>query len=158
VRARHGDRVAAPFLRRQKCFSGTLEPEDVHTRYSGIGKLFAKLRRNGSEVFADDDGAVPMGFKCDEPEQVIDRVAQIRALTRLRAVRHQPQPRQTHHVIDPDTAGVPERRAQRREERFEAARNERARRKSRKAPVLSARIEQVGRCADIQARQQVFLT
>ena len=47
--------------------------------------------------------------------------------------------------------------AQGRDERLEAARQQRLRREAGQAPVLAARVEQIGRRADVQAEQQVLL-
>src|ERR1044072_4108894 len=50
-----------------------------------------------------------------------------------------------------------QRRAQRRDERLEAARDQRLRREARQTPVLSPWVEEIGRRADAQAGQQILL-
>ena len=76
-------------------------------------------------------GAMAMRLQRDQPQHVVERIGQIRAVGGRGAMRHQPEPRQPHDVIDPHAAGVAQRGAQRREERLEAARDQRLRRKCR---------------------------
>ena len=59
----------------------------------------------------------------------VERIGRIGAVGRIRAFRHQPQPRQPHGVVDAQAAGVAQHRAQRGDER----------RRSRRPPGRAAR-------------------
>ena len=70
----------------------------------------------------------------DEPHEIVDRIAQVGAVARRAAVRHDPHPREAEHVIDADAARMRERRAQQLDERHEALRPQRGGRPSRPTP------------------------
>src|SRR6202035_609865 len=60
-------------------------------------------------------------------------------------------------MVDAYAAGVAHASAQCREERLEAAGNERTRRERGEAPALAERIERIGRSTDVQADEKVVL-
>ena len=96
-----------------------------------------------------------MRFEGEQPQHVIERIADIGALGRRASLRDQPQPHQAHRMIDPHSAGVAQACPQGGEERLEAGVDERVRRKADKAPILSRHIEAVRWRADAEAGQQI---
>ncbi len=151
VRRRHADRVRAPVSRRaESAMLIPLEPEYVHSRHAALGQTNAKLRRHGSKILADHHCAMAMGFERDEIEKVVERIAKIGALQRVRAFRDDPEPHQAHDVIDADAARVAERRLQRGDEGLIAGAGKRLRGKGRQAPILALAVDLVRRRADAE--------
>lgn len=129
------------------------EPERAQADDAARGDPRAEIRRHGAEILADDDRAMPERFERGEPQQIVARIAQVRAVARRRAVAHHPQPREAEHVIDANASRVREARAQTFDERREAPRAQRRRRPRGDAPCLAARVERIGGRADRQAAQ-----
>ncbi len=73
----------------------------------------AEAFRHGAKVLADDDRLVAVGFQRQQPQQVVHRVAQIGAVGRSLAPRHQPEPLQPHGMVDAHPAGMAQAGAQR---------------------------------------------
>ena len=96
------------------------------------------------EVFADHDCLVPLGFQCKQTQQIVEWVRQVSAIDRRAALRYQPEPRQTHRMVDAHTTCVTQCRAHCCEERREATIDQGTRRKPGQSPVLAIRIELIG--------------
>lgn len=161
VRAGHGHRGGRPRLRRAERRLGprivALEPQDAHAEQARVGQLFAQARRHGAEIFADDDAAVAPRLQCDQPQQVAQRIPQVHAVQRPRAVGNHPQPHQPQHMVDAHAAGHGHHGPQHLEESGEALRAHRARAEGGEPPALSLRVEHVRRRAHRQADQQILL-
>ena len=157
MRGRHRDRIAAPSGRREKRLSSALEPEHVHAGDAGLGEPLAERRLDRAEVFGDHHRTMAMRLERQQAQEIVDRIGEISAVLGGRALRNQPEARQAHRVIDAHAAGMRHGGAQGRDERLEAVRDQGLRREAGQAPILPARVEQIGRRADIQAEQQVLL-
>ena len=58
------------------------------------------VRRNRSEVFADDERAMTHALERDDAEQVVGRVAHVGAVSAGEAVGDPEQTEETEHVVD----------------------------------------------------------
>ena len=77
-----------------------------------IGDLVAKALRHGAEVFADHDAAVSDAFLRGHRQQRLERHLDVDAVACAETVRHQIEPLQPEHMVEPDGAGVAHRGAQ----------------------------------------------
>ena len=89
-----------------------------------------------------------MALQGHDAQQIVGRIADVPALPRMLAVGNPPQAEEAHHVIDPQSAGVPQRGPDRLDERLVGGRAEPGGGKRRQLPVLAVGIEGVGRGAD----------
>ena len=99
--------------------------------------------------------AASAGERADHQPVVVPDVG---AAVGRHAFRHPPQPHQAHHVVYPQAASVPERRAEQVGERPGAGCGKALRMPRRLRPVLPALVEPVGRRTDADpAHQQVLV-
>jgi hypothetical protein len=80
-------------------------------------QAFAEAGRNRAEILADHDGFMPPRLERDQPQQVVERITQVRAVLCAFAVGHEPETPQAENVIDTDSARERERGAQHIDER-----------------------------------------
>ena len=86
-----------------------------------------------------------MALQGHDAQQIVGRIADIPAFLRMLAVGNPPQAEEAHHVIDPQTAGMPQHGPDRLDERLVGGRAELGGGKGRQLPVLAVGIEGVGR-------------
>ena len=134
-----------------------LEPQHAHPEDARLLQLVREAVRDGAEVLAENDGAVADALQRDQPEEVLQREGEVGAFGRGRPVRHDPEPREAHDVVDPHAAGVAHRGAHHLQVSAEAVPDEAARRERGEAPALPTGAEQVRRRPDGQAHQSLGL-
>ena len=125
---------------------------------AGDLQCLAESRRQGAEVLTYNDRGMALRFQRQQTQQIAERVRQIRTVGGVSAVRDQPKPRQPHGMIDAHATGVAQRRAQRRQEWREPTGGQGAGREAGQLPVLTERIEQIGRCPDSEATEDIALS
>ena len=108
--------------------------------------------RHRAEIFADHDAAVG-GFPRGHRQQRLERHLHIDAVAGAEAVRHQIEPLQAEHMVEPDRAGVAHRGAQHVAVRREGLLLQPGGVEAGKAPGLAGRVERVGRRADAEWRE-----
>ena len=92
------------------------------------------------------------------PSSASSGIVHIGALARRQAGGHEIQPAETQHVIKTDRAGVARRRLDHRAKWCEVARGKTRAVEARKSPVLSRRVEDIGRRTDRKlARDRILL-
>ena len=113
-----------------------------------IRHLFAKALRHGAEVFADHHAAMRHAFLRGRSQQRLERHLHIGAFIGGKTVRHQIEPLQAQHMVEPDRAGVPHRRPQHRPERLKRLQLQTGGVEAGEAPILAGDVQLVGRRAD----------
>ena len=106
VRRGHRDRIGAPCVGARKRLASRSNHSTSMPAMPASRQRGAKAGRHGAEVLADHDGAVAMRFQRQQPQQIVERIGEIGALGRRRAVRHEPEAHQPHGVVDAHAAGV----------------------------------------------------
>ena len=115
-----------------------------------IGHLLAKTFRHGAEIFADHHAAMLHAFLRGRRQQRLERHLHIDAVVGGKAVRHQIEPLQAQHMIEPDRAGMAHRGPQHLAIRLERLQFETGGVEAGEAPVLAGGVERVRRRADGQ--------
>ena len=115
-----------------------------------IGHLLAKTFRHGAEVLADHDAALRHAFLRGRRQQRLERHLHVDAVGGGEPVRHQIEPFQAKHVIEPDRAGMAHRGPQHLAVRLERLQLQPGGVEARKAPVLAGGVERVRRRTDAE--------
>jgi len=148
VRADAHQRVAWIGLRRRHLAIGLFLKKQWAVREQPRGiQLGAQIGRHRAEVLADHQAFAPAALGGQHGEQIVRRVVHVTALVCLGAARDPVQARERHDVVHAQRAAGGHVGAQQLDERAVAGSLQRARRVRRQAPVLSFRIELVGRRA-----------
>src|SRR6185437_7956626 len=144
--------------RQRRIVRGALEPAPVAFEAEHLGRENAPLleragdfRRNGAEVFADDEGAVALTLEGEDAEEVDGGIPNVRAGYAGTVIRNPEQAEQPEYVVDAQRAGMLEGAAQQVDEVAIAVAPQGARVERWKAPVLPAHGERIGRRADAGA-------
>ena len=83
-----------------RAFFRAFEPEHADAEQTVFLQAFAKAGRNRAEILADHNGLMPPRLERDQPQQVVERITQVRAVLRALAVGHEPETPQAENVID----------------------------------------------------------
>ena len=109
MRGGHRRGVARPVARgAEAAVLLLLEPQHLHAEDAGLLHPAMEALRQGAEILADDDGPVAVRFEGEQAHQVVDRIAQVGALARAGAARHDPEPLQPHGMVDAHAARMAE--------------------------------------------------
>ena len=82
----------------------------LHAVDAGLRRHVAKACRHRAEIFADDDGAVTVGFQRRQAQQIVDGIGEIGAFLRAGAAWNDPKAQKPHDMIDAHAARVAQRR------------------------------------------------
>ncbi len=107
VVGRDGGESVLGILRR----AGLLEPEQAVGQDVVRRELLARRLLHHAQVLADDHRARPLALERDDRQQIIGVALDEGAVARVAALGDPEQPEQPHHVIDAQSAGVAEARA-----------------------------------------------
>jgi hypothetical protein len=118
--------------------------------------LLAEPFRDGSEVLAHYKASVPLAFQSQDPDQVIERVANTSAVGRGAPLGDAVEVLQAHDVVDAEPSGMTHIGADELDEAAVSLFPQCVRMKRRKTPVLARRIKDVRRRADMRASQKGF--
>ena len=110
----------------------------------------AKPFRHRAEVFADHDAAVRDALLRGRRQQRLERHLHIDAFGGGKTLRHQIEPLQAQHMVEPDRAGMAHRGAQHFAKRREGLLLQTGRIETGKAPVLAGGVERIGRRPDAE--------
>ena len=111
-------------------------------------------RLEDSEILTDHHRTGPLRLECEDAEQCVVVVADIRAAGGPHTVGNPPQSEEPENVVDAEATGVPQNCPQHVAIRLIACRRESAGMPGRLIPALSLLIEPVGRSADGRAGRQ----
>ena len=100
VRGDAGGGVGGVAGRRAERARVALEPQHAVGEHGGRVEPLAKPLRHGAEVLADDEAARAPAFQRQRAEEILERVAHVRAFGRRGAVGHPEEAREPHHVVD----------------------------------------------------------
>ena len=101
-----GDRERRIVGGRQDLGALALEPQHPHPEDVGLRQPVAETLGHRAEVLADHHALGPLAFERDMADEVVERIGEIGAVGRLRAVGNEEQPLQAHRVVDAQHAGV----------------------------------------------------
>ncbi len=116
-----------------------------------LGHGLADAVLDGAEVLANDQRLGPRTLEGDDVEQILGRIADVRAVRGAPVRGHPPQPEQPHDVVDPQPAGARDRGSDGLHERLVVGVAQPPGDQRRRAPVLALGVEGVRRSADADA-------
>ena len=154
VRRDAGDRSRRIGRRRHELHALALEPQHPHAGDLGARQPIAETFRNGAEVFANHHALRAFAFERDMADEIVERIGEIGAVRRTRAIGNKEQTLQAHRVIDAQHAGVAHVGAVDSAERGPALARAGQRIGRRQAPVLPLDGEWIGRRADRDAMRK----
>ena len=125
-----------------------LEPQDRGAEDAALGEIGAHPRLDGAQVLADDDRVGPVRLQREDADQRLVVVAHIGAGGGVGALRDPPQPEQPDDVVDPQPAGVAQRRRDQPAEGLVRRVGEAVGTPGRLLPVLAVLVVGVGWRAD----------
>src|SRR5690606_25610336 len=128
-----------------------------HTEDLALRQGLLKVVWDRAQVFPYDQRPVSPGLQCQQAQQVFQRIAQVGALACIGAVGDQPQTLQSHDVIDAQATTVAQAGPLHTTEGAVVVVAHALGRECRDAPVMTAGIEQIGRCADADPGEQLLL-
>ena len=103
----------------------------------------AENLRDRSEIFAEDNGLMSMGFEGQQAQQVVHRVIEVGTVAGRRVVGDHPQSLQPHDVIDAQATGMGEVGPQHFDERAKAVAHQTFGGERGNAPALAGTVEDV---------------
>src|SRR5690606_26337036 len=121
------------------------------------GQLVAQSGRHRPQVPHHDQRVVAPGYQYQQPHQLYTWTIDNGALVGGAVGGYHPEPFETHDVIDAHATGISEVGAQHFDKGAETVATHSGGRKCRDTPVLPLAVEEVGRGADADRGQELFL-
>ena len=110
--------------------------------------------RNGAQILAHHQAAVPVAFDCGHSDQRIERKPHVGAIPAFGPARHPELPCKAQHVVDAQGGGVAHVGGNHAAHRLHSLVLQRERREGRQVPHLPRRREGIRRCPDRHARRE----
>ena len=126
----------------------TLEHHHLIRPDAPLRHLLAKALRHGAEILADHHASMCHAFLRGRRQQRLERHFHIDAVVGGKAMRHQIEPLEAEHMIEPDRAGMAHRSPQHLSIRFEGLNFQTGGVEPGEAPVLAGGVEGIRRRAD----------
>ena len=112
VRPGHGHRRSRIPVGRIETVAAAFELQNAQTRHALPREALAQAVGHRAKILADHNCRMAARLETQQGQEIVSRIGEIDALCRRRAIGHEPEPDEAHHMIDPYAAGIAQRGAQ----------------------------------------------